>query len=176
VEQLHRLEWKIGRVRVAIIADTHMPRSGRRLPLACVEQLQTADLVVHAGDLIALSVLEMLRGLGPRVVAVAGNVDEPAVRAHLPERAVVEVEGARIGVIHDAGPAHGRLERLRAWFPAAQAVVFGHTHMPAHERDRDGFQIFNPGSPTERRRAPARAMGIARIEQGEIEFELISLE
>jgi hypothetical protein len=80
-----------------------------------------------------------------------------------------------VAVIHDAGPAKGRLGRLRAWFPGADAVIFGHSHIPLHERDRGGFQIFNPGSPTERRRAPHHTMGVATICAGRLEFELIEL-
>ncbi len=110
-----------------------------------------------------------------RVVAVHGNVDRPDVRAALPAGTTVAAEGVRIGMIHDAGPARGRLERLRARFEAADAVVFGHSHIPLHERAPDGFQIFNPGSPTERRRAPAHTMGIARVEAGRIEFELVAV-
>jgi predicted phosphodiesterase len=77
-------------------------------------------------------------------------------------------------MVHIPGDRTGRLERLRRAFPDADAVVFGHTHMPEHA-ERDGFQIFNPGSPTERRRAPTRTMGIATIEDGRIRFELVHL-
>ena len=77
-------------------------------------------------------------------------------------------------MLHDAGPADRRLARLRRRFPDADAVVFGHSHIPLHE-ERDGFQIFNPGSPTERRRSPAHTMGIARAEGGRLAFELIDL-
>jgi uncharacterized protein len=87
---------------------------------------------------------------------------------------VVGVGDARIAMVHDAGPAAGRLERLRARYgESADAVVFGHSHLPLHERAADGFQIFNPGSPTERRRAPAHTMGMARVEGSSIEFDLI---
>jgi uncharacterized protein len=161
-------------VQIAIISDTHMPRGSRRLPDACVERLRAADLILHAGDLMRLPVLAELESYG-QVYAVHGNVDDEAVRAALPERRVVEAGGVRIGMIHDAGPAGGRLERLRARFPAAHAVVFGHSHLPLHERAADGFQIFNPGSPTERRRAPVPTMGIARAESGSIAFELVEL-
>jgi uncharacterized protein len=120
-------------------------------------------------------VLRSLQGLGPRVIAVHGNVDDVDVRAALPGTAEVSVEGVRLGVIHDAGPRVGRLARMRARFPGTAAVVFGHSHMPLHERDGTGFQIFNPGSPTDRRRAPGFTMGVARVGAGEIEFELIEL-
>jgi predicted phosphodiesterase len=78
-------------------------------------------------------------------------------------------------MIHDAGPAPGRLIRMRRTFPDADALVFGHSHMPLHEQ-RDGFQIFNPGSPTERRRAPRHTMGMVSDETGRLEFELIDLD
>jgi uncharacterized protein len=114
-----------------------------------------------------------LRELGP-VAAVHGNVDSPELRRDLPETISLELGDVVLGVIHDAGPAKGRLDRLRARFPDADAVVFGHSHMPLHE-ERDGFQIFNPGSPTERRRAPHRSMGEATVEGGRIEFHLLAL-
>jgi hypothetical protein len=161
-------------VDLAIISDTHMPRGERRLPDGCIARLAAADVIVHAGDLITLDVLNDLKRLG-RVVAVHGNVDDSAVRAALPEVATLEAEGARIAVVHDAGPAQGRLRRLRARFPDADAVIFGHSHLPMHERDDDGFTIFNPGSPTERRRAPHRTMGIARAQGGLLTFELVVL-
>ena len=159
---------------IAIISDTHMPRGDRRLPNGCIERLQAADLIIHAGDFVQLSVLHQLQDYG-RVVAVYGNVDDAAVRAVLPATASVAAEGARIVVVHDGGAARGRLMRLRARFPNAHAVVFGHSHTPLHERGEDGFQIFNPGSPTERRRAPAWTMGIARALAGSIMFELVEL-
>ncbi len=161
-------------MQIAIISDTHLPRGARRLPDACVERLKAADLIIHAGDLSTLAVLRELEGYGP-VVAVHGNVDDPEVRAALPAAASIEAVGATIAVIHDAGPAKGRLARLRRRFPDADAVVFGHSHIPIHERAEDGFQIFNPGSPTERRRSPAHTMGMARIQDGGAGFELIEL-
>jgi uncharacterized protein len=129
---------------------------------------------VHAGDLMTIAVLRELEAYGD-VVAVHGNVDDAAVRAALPGSALVEAAGARIAITHDAGPAKGRLARMRRRFPDADAVVFGHSHIPLHERAEDGFQIFNPGSPTERRRSPSHTMGIARAADGRVSFELIVL-
>jgi putative phosphoesterase len=161
-------------VQIAVISDTHMPRGNRRLPAECVERLRVADLILHAGDLIRLSVLQEIESYG-RVIAVHGNVDDAEVRAALPASASVDAGGARIGLVHDAGPATGRLSRLRRRFPDADAVVFGHSHLPLRERAPDGFQIFNPGSPTERRRAPRHTMGIAHAECGRLTFELITV-
>jgi uncharacterized protein len=159
---------------IAVISDTHMPRGGRRLPQRCVELLHGSDLILHAGDLVQVSVLRELEAYG-RCVAIHGNVDDVEVRALLPARTQVKVAGVALAMIHDAGPAPGRLERLRARFPGADAVIFGHSHLPLHERASDGFQIFNPGSPTERRRAPHRTMGLARVSGSRVSFELLEL-
>ncbi len=161
-------------MRLAIISDTHMPRGARAIPQACLERCRAADAILHAGDLVDVSVLELLRSLGPPLHAISGNVDTQAVRRLVPVRLQLELGGARIGMIHIPGPAARRLERLRADFPRGDAVIFGHTHMPEHA-ERDGFQIFNPGSPTERRRAPARTMGLATIDAGRVNFELLAL-
>jgi len=162
-------------MQIAIISDTHMPRGPRRLSPDCVARLKRADLIIHAGDLVTVNVLRELEALG-RVVAVYGNVDDREVAALLPETATVELDhGLSLAVVHDAGPARGRLRRLRQRFPNADSVIFGHSHMPCHERTEDGFQIFNPGSPTERRRAPRKTMGIACTRRGGIEFELIEV-
>ena len=161
--------------RVAVIADTHMPRGPRELPARCLDLLGGADLIVHAGDWMRVAVLERITSLGPPVVGVHGNVDEPALRERLPETVVFEHEGHAIGVIHDAGARQGRLRRMQRAFPDASAVIFGHSHQPLHERE-DGFQIFNPGSPTERRRAPNHTMGMLELSAGrEPRFELVEL-
>jgi putative phosphoesterase len=159
---------------IAIISDTHMPRGWRRLPEQCVARLRAAELILHAGDVMTLSVLSELESYG-EVIAVAGNVDDADVRAVLPARREVVIDGARIGLIHDAGPGAGRIARLRRRFPTEDAVIFGHSHIPLHERAPDGFQIFNPGSPTERRRAPAHTMGLATVRHGKVSFELVEL-
>ena len=162
-------------MRLGIVSDTHLPRSGRALPAACVERLAACDAILHAGDLIERSVLEEIEAIGPPVHAIRGNVDSAELQARLPLVRTVRASGARIAMIHDAGPAAGRLERMRRRFPEADAVVFGHSHIPLHE-ERDGFAIFNPGSPTERRRAPHHTMGIATVEDWRLTFELVRLD
>lgn len=137
--------------------------------------MRASDLVLHAGDFTYPEVLEEIEALGPPVAAVHGNVDTAELVQRLPEARVVNAGDVRIAMVHDAGPSHGRLERMRARFPEADAVVFGHSHIPLHE-ERDDFQIFNPGSPTDRRRQPKHTMGMARIEGGRIRFELVTLD
>lgn len=135
-----------------------MPRGARRLPDACVEVLARADLILHTGDFTAASVLDELRALAP-VHAVHGNVDEPPLQEVLSTRLVVQAEGLEIGLVHDPGPAVGRAVRLRGWFPTCDVIAYGHTHLPQCVRDGKGW-IVNPGSPTERRRAPAHTMAV----------------
>jgi uncharacterized protein len=159
---------------IVVIADTHMPRGNRALPAACVERIRAAEAVIHAGDFFAASVLAELRQLNPRVHAVHGNVDEPALREELPESIRIGLGERTVAVVHDAGPSKGRLARMRARFPEADAVVFGHSHLPLHEEE-DGFQIFNPGSPTERRRAPRHSMGLLRPTASGLRFEHVWL-
>ena len=118
--------------------------------------MERADLILHAGDVVAAPVLRELEAFAP-VEAVFGNMDEPALQEALPERRVVAVEGVRIGMVHVPGERAGREERLVSWFPGCDAVVYGHTHVPQLELHR-GVWILNPGSPTERRRAPHRSL------------------
>lgn len=155
---------------IAVISDTHMPKGKRRLPDACYEQIVVAEAVIHAGDFSTASVLDELEALCPVVHAVRGNVDDPGLWDRLPESIEIDVAGQRVALIHDAGPSKGRLARLRARFPDADAVVFGHSHLPLHETD-GGFQIFNPGSPTERRRAPRASMGLLHPTAAGLRFE-----
>ncbi len=160
---------------VALIADTHLPRGRRALPATCVERLRAADLIIHAGDLTTIAVLDQLGHYG-EVLAIHGNADDPQTRARLPEQLELELDGARLAVIHDGGRRAGRLERLRRRFVDADAVIFGHSHMPLHEIGEGGFQIFNPGSPTDKRRAPSRTMGLAETRAGGVRFELLQLD
>jgi uncharacterized protein len=161
-------------VVVAAIGDTHLPRGARMLPDECLRLLREADLILHTGDHSSLASLEQLRALGPPVHAVRGNVDGPALREQLPEELVVPVEDVRIGMTHVPGPRQGREERLMQRFPGCDAVVYGHTHAPQVER-RGAVWILNPGSPTERRRAPSRTMLELRIQGKTIEPSLIQL-
>jgi hypothetical protein len=162
-------------VIVAVISDTHLPRSTRRIPDACIESMRASDLILHAGDFTSPEVLDELEALGPPVAAVHGNVDSEQLRLRLPETRVVDAAGAKIALVHDAGPSYRRLERMRARFPTADAVVFGHSHIPLHE-EHEGFQIFNPGSPTDKRRQAHFTMGVADASRGRVRFKIVTLD
>jgi putative phosphoesterase len=155
---------------IGVISDTHH----RKLPGECVERLRGVDAILHGGDFTAREDLEAVQAIGPPVHAVRGNGDDSWLVAKLPLLCTVEFDGVKVGLIHDAGPAKGRITRLHKRFPDTRAVIFGHSHIPLHERFGD-FQIFNPGSPTDRRRQPQHSMGIATIENGNISFDLILL-
>jgi len=161
-------------VLVAAISDTHLPRGARRLPEACLEELRRADAIVHCGDFSTAAVLDELRAIGPPVHAVYGNADEPALRELLPKELVVEVGGARLGVVHIPGPAAGREERLLRRFAGCQAVLYGHPHLPQVERHGETW-ILNPGSPTERRRGPFHSMIVLEAARGAISPRLVRL-
>jgi uncharacterized protein len=150
-----------------------MPRGTRRLPRECLRRLETAELILHAGDFVRAGVLEDLRAFAP-VEAVAGNMDEPALLETLPARHVVEVGDARIGMVHVPGPGAGRGERLVGAFPGCGAVVYGHTHVPEVSRLGETW-ILNPGSPTERRSSPVHSMLLLEVDSGGIRPELVTL-
>ena len=128
----------------------------RGLPEGCLRLLRESSLILHTGDLTSREFLVELEGLGP-VAAVRGNMDEPRLRSTLPERLEIEAEGIRIGLVHDGGSRAGRADRLPTWFPGCDAVAYGHSHQPEVSRV-DETWILNPGSPTERRRAPEKTM------------------
>lgn len=144
-----------------------MPRGTRRLPAECVRLLGESDRILHAGDFVSAEVYVELGKLAP-VEGVAGNMDEPELRALLPHRRVVELEGVRIGMVHDAGPRVGRAERLVQAFPGCHAVVYGHTHVPEAVQ-LGGTWVVNPGSPTEKRSAPAHGMAVFELSEGRLD-------
>lgn len=164
-------------MQLAIVSDTHLPKGARTLPGACVAHLQAADLILHAGDFVREEILFELQAYG-EVLAVHGNVDDERLRRDLPAERIVELPGGvRIAMTHDAGPGQGRLARMQQRFPDVQALVFGHSHIPLHAADPvTGFQLFNPGSPTDRRRAPAHTMGIATVADGTVRFEHVVVD
>jgi uncharacterized protein len=152
-------------MRVVVLSDTHAPRRWRTCPPRVAEQLRGAELILHAGDVCTAAVLDELAQYAP-VVAVAGNNDGPDVSAWgAAPTAELDVAGLRVAMVHDSGQAANRLARMRRAFPAADLVVFGHSHIPL-DASGYGLRIFNPGSPTDRRRQPAGTLGVLRIEDG----------
>lgn len=152
-------------MRVVVLSDTHAPRRWKSCPPAVAEHLRRADVILHAGDVCVAPVLDELAQYAP-VTAVLGNNDGPDVAEWgAPETAEFELEGLRVAMVHDSGQATGRTARMRRRFPGADLVVFGHSHIPV-DATGDGVRIFNPGSPTDRRRQPHGTVGLLRVEGG----------
>jgi uncharacterized protein len=154
-------------MRVVALADTHAPRRWRGCPPGVAEHLRDADLILHAGDVCIAEVLDELSEFAP-VYAVSGNNDGPDVAAWgAPQAHELVLDGLRVAMLHDAGPKEGRTARMRRRFPDAALVVFGHSHIPLDQTGA-GVRIFNPGSPTDRRRQPHGTIGLLDIEGGHL--------
>jgi putative phosphoesterase len=139
--------------RLLLVSDTHIPGRARALPPAVLEAADAADLIVHAGDWVAASVLDELLDHG-EVLGVWGNNDGADLRSRLPEVARRRVEDVDLAVIHETGDARSRERRMDAAFPDVQLLVFGHSHIPWDTTTPRGLRLLNPGSPTDRRRQP----------------------
>ena len=154
-------------MRVVVLADTHAPGRWRVCPPRVAKYLRQADLILHAGDVCTAAVLVELAGYAP-VVAVLGNNDGPDVAEWgATPAAELDLDGLSVAMVHDSGAAAGRLLRLRRRFPRADLVVFGHSHIPLDETG-PGLRIFNPGSPTDRRRQPHGTLGLLEIDDGRL--------
>ena len=140
--------------RLLLLADTHLPKRAKDLPAAVWQAVEEADVVVHAGDWVDVRLLDELEARSQRLVGVHGNNDHGVLRERLPEVARVELDGVRIGVVHETGQAKGREERMAAAYPDLDVLVFGHSHIPWDTTAGSGLRLLNPGSPTDRRRQP----------------------
>jgi len=158
---------RMGAVRVVVLADTHAPRRWRVCPPRVAEHLRRADLVLHAGDVCTAAVLAELAEYAP-VTAVLGNNDGPDVAEWGAARtAEFDLGGLGVAMVHDSGAAAGRLTRMRRRFPRAHLVVFGHSDIPL-DASAPGLRIFNPGSPTDRRRQPHGTLGVLEVDDGRL--------
>jgi uncharacterized protein len=165
-------------MRAVVLADTHIrpvPARGhaaggrgfpRRLPDAVYRALRRADVILHAGDVVTRGLLDELATFAP-VHAVLGNNDHTLVDV-LPETVELDLDGVRLAMVHDSGTRKGRGARMRRWFPTAEVVVYGHSHLPDDSVTDDGLRLFNPGSPTERRNAPTRSFGVLDLADGRV--------
>jgi len=141
-------------VRLLLISDTHIPRRARDLPAPVWDQVERADVVIHAGDWVDVALLDELERRSARLLACWGNNDGPELRARLPERADATVDGVRFTVVHETGATAGRETRMARRYPETDVLVFGHSHIPWDTTTDTGLRLLNPGSPTDRRRQP----------------------
>jgi putative phosphoesterase len=159
-------------MKIYVISDTHVPVAARELPPEMLRALKEAQLIIHAGDLVELSVLDELRAIAP-VEAVFGNMDGWETRQALPAKKVVEAQGKRIGLVHGAGAPWSLPERVLREFEKVDIIIFGHSHQPLREQ-RGRVLLFNPGSPTDTRFAPYKSYGIIEIGQS-VKAEVVRL-
>jgi putative phosphoesterase len=163
-------------LRLVMMSDTHIPRRARDLPGALWQAVDAADVVIHAGDWVDVETLDALESRSRRLVAVYGNNDGPELRRRLPEVATVELGGLRFAVVHETGPAGGREARMDLAFPAADVLVFGHSHIPWDTTTPAGLRLLNPGSPTDRRRQPRCTFLTATVRDGGLhDVELVAV-
>ncbi|MFE3768673.1 metallophosphoesterase family protein [Streptomyces sp. NPDC059122] len=155
-------------MHLLLTADTHVPQRARALPPQLLDALPRADVVVHAGDWTDPATLDLLQTRARRLIAVYGNNDGPALRARLPEVAHEDLDGLRLGVVHETGPAQGRERRCADRFPDLDVLVFGHSHIPWDTTTETGLRLLNPGSPTDRRRQPSCTYMTAEIAGGRL--------
>ncbi len=156
-------------MRLVLISDTHLPRRGRDLPEPVWAAVESADVVIHAGDWVSTELLDELTLRSARVVGCWGNNDGPALRARLPERADVKLAGVRFTVVHETGAATGREARMAARYPDTDVLVFGHSHIPWDTVAASGMRLLNPGSPTDRRRQPFCTYMTAEVDGGMVD-------
>lgn len=159
--------------RIGVISDTHIPKRAPRAPDAALRHFEDVDLILHAGDLSALAVLDQLAAYAP-VEAVQGNVELPEVTAALPIKRELVIGGCAIGLVHILGDRAHYARNARREFPDARVVVFGHSHIP-HVEDANGLLLLNPGSATDRRRQPHCTIALLTIEDGEPRGEIVAL-
>ena len=140
-------------MRLLLLADTHVPRRARDLPATVWAEVDRADLIVHAGDWVDVSLLDALEARAA-VLGCWGNNDGPPLRRRLPEVARETIEGLRFAVVHETGPSSRRNERMAGMYGDVDVLVFGHSHIP-WDATQGHLRLLNPGSPTDRRREPA---------------------
>ena len=163
-------------MRLIVLSDTHAPRRWRSCPPAVARHLRTAELILHAGDVCVPAVLDELAEYAPVHVVRGNNDGSDVAEWGAPDTMELDVDGYRIAMIHDSGQARGRADRLHRRFPAADLVVFGHSHIPLDERT-PAVRIFNPGSPTDRRRQPHGTLGVLEIDGGTlVSAEIVAVD
>src|SRR5262245_12924863 len=141
-------------MHLLLISDTHLPGRAKRLPEPVWDAVDSADVVIHAGDWVSVGLLDELEARAARLIGCYGNNDGPELRARLPQVARVSRDGLSVAVVHQTGPAKGREERCEKAYPGVDLLVFGHSHIPWDTTSPGGLRLLNPGSPTDRRSQP----------------------
>jgi putative phosphoesterase len=159
-------------VKIGVIADTHVPVIMRALPPAVYDIFRGVDLILHAGDIVELSVLEDLRAIAP-VEAVAGNMDDSEVHGKLPYKKIIQIGKYAAGLIHGKYKIDIQKEMIRKEFEKVDLIVYGHSHTPFWGKIDDVY-FLNPGSPTDKRYAPYNSVAVLEVGE-ELRAEIIKI-
>ena len=159
-------------VRLLLISDTHLPVRAKDLPLAVWDEVEQADVVVHAGDWVDVATLDRVEKRARQVVGVAGNNDGPDLHARLPLVARCELGGLRFAVVHQTGDSPSRERRMTVDYPDTDVLVFGHSPIPWDTVTASGLRLLNPGSPTDRRRQPFCTYMTVQIQERRLDVQL----
>ena len=162
--------------RLVLLSDTHIPKRAKALPAGLLADIEQADVVVHAGDLVDAATLDLLEARSRRLIGVYGNNDGPELRSRLPEVARADIDGLRFAVVHETGQATGRERRCEAAFPHTDVLVFGHSHIPWDTTAPEGLRLLNPGSPTDRRRQPHGTYMVVTISEARLDVAVIPIQ
>ncbi len=160
-------------MRIAVLSDTHIPVTADDLPKAVYDGIKGVDLILHAGDLVELEVVDRLSAIAP-VKAVCGNMDNASACSKLPKKEIIKVGSVTIGLIHGWGASVDLPERLSKEFSGVDAIIFGHSHNPLNEK-RNGILFFNPGSPTDKVFAPYNSYGMLEIKAKDIRARIVRI-
>jgi hypothetical protein len=157
-------------MKVGVVSDTHMSRMAKSLPKALIAEFQHVDLILHLGDWVSMGIYDLLSELAP-VEGIAGNNDGDEIIARFGERKIITLEGIRIGMVHGHTPHSRKGTDGNALLAFANdevdCILFGHSHQPLL-REENGILLFNPGSPTDKRREKLYSFGILDIEVGKV--------
>ncbi|WP_053217131.1 metallophosphoesterase family protein [Virgibacillus senegalensis] len=163
-------------MQIVILSDTHMPRMAKKLPRQLITGLERADLILHAGDWQTIEVLEELQQYAP-VIGVIGNVDGPELKERLGKKEWIVRNGITIGITHGDGKGGTTEKRALTAFQtdSVDIIVFGHSHIPLLKQV-NGITLFNPGSPTDKRRQPQFSYGILQLTETSFELKHVFFE
>ncbi|MCM8795537.1 MAG: metallophosphatase family protein [Candidatus Omnitrophica bacterium] len=162
-------------MKIGVIADTHIPDRAKEIPKEILEAFKKVDMVIHAGDLVDLSVLEKLKSVCANVKAVCGNMDPAEIRTVLSEKEIIRIGNYKIGVMHGYGAPQRLVNLVYEAFKneAVNVIIFAHSHYPFNEK-RQGILYFNPGSATDKIFSPYNSYGIIEIND-KIEAKVIRI-
>jgi putative phosphoesterase len=160
--------------RILVLSDTHIPIAANDLPQVIYDEAHKADMIIHAGDFIDISLLEKLRSLNKVVVAVYGNMDCIRIRKELKAKEIFTVGKFRIGLIHGYGAHSELMETVKSEFKDVDCVIFGHSHVATNMKHA-GVLYFNPGSATDKIFASKNSYGMLEITDKKIEGRIVEL-